>query len=132
MPSPVFTEIVHDTLVAVTFNGSGVVLDFGDAWFKAHTWPSVRMGNRTLQLGESGYRDALCAFIDHEVSSVDESPNDGLVIAFGLGSIVINPEPSELSGPEIAQLAIHDPMAQLSHVAVWRPGEEPFIGSAWA
>jgi hypothetical protein len=34
----------------------------------------------TLLFGESGYRDAPCALITHEVTSVEESPLAGLTI----------------------------------------------------
>jgi hypothetical protein len=58
-------------------------------------------------VGDPGYRDALCSFITHEVLSTDESPEVGLGIRFGLGEIVTNPGPTELGGPEIAQLQVH-------------------------
>jgi len=125
-------EIVQDALQAVTFNRSGLVLDFGDAWFTAHAWPTVRVGGSTYALGDRGYRDALCALITHEVTAVDEVPGKGLILTFGLGSITTNPEPADLSGPEVAQLAIYDAMNQVRHLAVWRAGEAPFVGPAWS
>lgn len=132
MTDPLLRELVHDTLHAVTFNQFGVVLDFGDAWFTAHVWPTVRIGGSTYGLGDRGYRDALCALITHEVTGVDESPGEGLTLTFGLGSVTTNPEPTELSGPEVAQLAIYDPMYQRSHLAVWQAGQPPFAGPAWS
>jgi hypothetical protein len=66
------------------------------------------------------------------VVAVDESIVNGLVLSFGLGSIVTNPEPTELEGPEVAQLAIYDPMHQERRLAVRRPGEAPFTGPIWA
>lgn len=42
--------------------------------------------------------------IGGEVLSVEESPEVGLVIRFGLGEIVTNPAPTGLSGREIAML----------------------------
>jgi hypothetical protein len=125
-------ELVHDPLRAVTFNQEGVILDFGDAWFTVHVWPTVRVGDATYGLGDRGYRDALCALIGHEVTAVAESPQEGLTLGFGLGSITTNPEPTDLSGPEVAQLAIYDPMNQIRQLAVWRAGEAPFAGSAWS
>jgi hypothetical protein len=125
-------ELVHDTLQAVIFNQSGVVLDFGDAWFTAHVWPTVRVGGSTYRLADPGYRDALCALITHEVTAVDESPGEGLTLTFGLGSITTNPEPTDLSGPEVAQLAIYDPMYQVRHLAVWQAARAPFAGPAWS
>lgn len=125
-------ELVHDSLQAVTFNQSGVVLDFGDAWFTAHVWPTVQVGAEVYGLGDRGYRDALCALIGHEVTAVDESQQEGLTLAFGLGLITTKPEPTDLSGPEVAQLAVYDPMNQVRHLAIWRAGEGPFAGPAWS
>lgn len=125
-------ELVDDVLKTVTFGSSGLILDFGDAWFTAHVWPTVEIGDSTFHLGDRGYRDALCAFITQEVVAVDESIVNGLVLSFGLGSVVTNPEPTELEGPEVAQLAIHDPMYQERWLAVWRAGEAPFTGPSWA
>jgi len=88
-----------------------VILDFGDAWFTAHVWPTVSIGDLVLSLADRGYRDALCAFITHEVLGADESTANGLTLSFGLGSIRTNPEPTELAGPEVAQLAMYDPDA---------------------
>jgi hypothetical protein len=121
-----FAAIVQDDLRSVTFNVSGVELRFGDACFTAHVWPTVSIGDATWAYGDHGYRDALCAFISHEVAAVEESQSDGLVLRFALGSITTNPELGDLSGPEIAQLAVYDPMEQLAHLAVWRVGEGPF------
>jgi hypothetical protein len=124
-------ELVDDALKAVTFSSSGVILDFGDAWFTAHVWPTVSIGDSTFRLGDRGYRDSLCAFISHQVIAADESIENGLVLSFGLGSIVTNPEPTDLEGPEVAQLAIYDPMYQERYLTVWRPGETPFTGPSW-
>lgn len=65
------------------------------------------IGDAAIQFGDPRYRDALCAFITHEVTSVEESPEAGLVIRFGLGEIGTNPAATDLGGPEIAQLQIH-------------------------
>jgi len=125
-------EIIQDTLESVMFTQSGVVLDFGDAWFTAHVWPTISIAETVWAFGDRGYRDALCAFISHPVTAVDSSPETGLVLAFGLGSITTNPEPTDPVGPEIAQLAIYNPMHQISRLAVWRPSEAPYTGSAWS
>lgn len=49
-----------------------------------------------------------------------------------LGAIIINPEPANLTGPEIAQLHIYDPMNQATRLMVWRPGEDTFAGRPWS
>lgn len=125
-------EIVGNALQAVTFSGGGVKLDFGDAWFTAHCWPSASIGSNKWALGDRGYRDALCAFISHEVTGFEASRQAGVVLAFGLGRVVTNPHPGEVHGPEIAQLSVYDPMYQRSHLEVWRVGEGPFSGTAWS
>lgn len=124
-------EIIGDALEAVTFTGSGIKLDFGDAWFTAHCWPRVAIGSQSWSLADRGYRDGLCALISHPVTSVDDSPSHGIVLAFALGAITTNPQPGEVDGPEVAQLAIYDPMYQRSHLAVWRAGEGTFSGTSW-
>jgi len=123
--------LVEEQLGSVVFVMDYLQLDFGDARFTAYVWPSVTIGDATRRLGDPGYRDALCAFIGHEVSAAGESPEQGLVIRFDLGKIVTNPEPGDLSGPEIAQLHVYDPMYQTKSLAVWRPGEGTFAGREW-
>ncbi|WP_244931094.1 hypothetical protein [Nocardioides sp. W7] len=68
--------------------------------------------------GDPGYRDALCALISHEVIETEESPAAGLVIRLGLGEVAIHPEPTELSGPEIAMLQVHADAFQDASLAV--------------
>lgn len=80
-------------------------------------------------MGDPGYRDALCEMIGHSVLSVAESTDAGLVVDFGLGSIVTKPEPTELSGPEIAMLRGFTDRADWM---VWRPGESPFDSTEWS
>ena len=131
MPGSLLTEIVDDALKAVTFTGSGVVLDFGDAWYTVHGWPSVAIGADTWRFGDRGYRDALCALISQPVTAVEDSSDHGIVLIFALGQIATKPQPGEADGPEVAQLAIYDPMYQRSHLAIWRAGEGSFSGPEW-
>jgi hypothetical protein len=107
-------------------------LDFGNARFTAYVWPTVTIGDVTREFGDRGYRDALCALITHEVSSTEESPGAGLVIRFGLGEIVTNPEPTDLAGPEIAMLQVHEDAFREASWGVWRPGERVFSGRDWS
>ena len=120
--------LVEQRLGSVVFVWDYVQLDFGDARFTAYVWPTVAVGNVVLEFGEPGYRDALCAFIEQRVTAAEESPERGLVIRFDSGEIVTNPKPTDLTGPEIAQLHIYDPMYQMTDVMVWRPGEDTFAG----
>jgi hypothetical protein len=132
MVDSLLTEVLGDTLEAVTFTQSGVNLDFGDAWFTIHGWPNVAIGAESWSFGDRGYRDALCAFISQMVTAVDDSPDHGIVLNLALGQIITKPQPGEVGGPEIAQLAIYDPMYQRSHLEIWRAGEGTFSGLAWA
>lgn len=124
--------LVEESLASVTFVHDYVQLDFGDARFTAYVWPSITISDVTLRFGDRGYRDALCAFITHEVTTVEESPEVGLSIRFGRGAIITNPEPGDLDGPEIAQLHVYDPMDQTTRLMVWRPGEDTFAGREWS
>jgi hypothetical protein len=95
-------------------------LDFVNARFSAYVWPTMRIGDVSLGFGDPGYRDALCALITHEVIATQESSEAGLVIRFALGEVVVNPEPTDLSGPEIAMLQVHADSFRDTSWAVWR------------
>jgi hypothetical protein len=127
----VLERLVEEPLQSVVFVMDYLQLDFGDARFTAYVWPTVTISEATLRFGDPGYRDALCAFITHTVIAADESPDVGLVIRFDLGAIVTNPEPTDFSGPEIAQLHVFDPMELTTSLMVWRPGEDAFAGREW-
>jgi hypothetical protein len=131
MADSLLTEIIGDPLEAVTFTLFGVKLDFGDAWFTVHGWLSAVIGAETWSFGDRGYRDALCAFISQPVTAVDDSRDLGIVLNFALGRVITRPQPDDVDGPEVAQLAIYDPMYEQSHLAVWRAGEGTFSGPGW-
>ncbi len=99
--------LVEEELGSVVFVMDYLQLDFSNARFTAYVWPAVATGEVLVRFGDRGYRDMLCAFIAHEVTSVEESAEAGLVIRFGLGEIVTNPAPTDVAGPEIAQLQVH-------------------------
>jgi hypothetical protein len=124
--------LVEEELGSVVFVMDYLQLDFSAARFTAYVWPTVTIADATLQFGDRGYRDALCAFITHEVLSTSESPEVGLVIRFGLGEIVTNPGPTDLGGPEIAQLQVHQDSFRAEAWDVWRPGEGIFSGRDWS
>jgi hypothetical protein len=124
--------LVREQLGSVVFVMDYLQLDFSAARFTAYVWPTVTIGDATIQFGDLGYRDALCAFITHEVLSVDESREAGLVMRFGLGDIVTNPAANDLSGAEIAQLQVHEGPFRDEAWMVWRPGEGVFAGRDWS
>ena len=132
MSDSLLTALVEEELGSVVFVMDYVQLDFSAARFTAYVWPTVTIGDATLRFGEGGYRDAPCAFITHEVLSTEESPEVGLVIRFGLGEIVTNPEPTDLDGPEIAMLDVHQDSFRDAAWEVWRPGEHVFAGRDWS
>lgn len=132
MSGSLLEALVEEELGSVVFVMDYVQLDFSAARFSAYVWPTVTIGDATLHFGDRGYRDALCAFITHEVVSTDESPEVGLVIRFGLVEIVTNPLPADLGGPEIAQLQVHQDSFRDEAWAVSRPGEGIFSGRDWS
>jgi len=71
------TRLVEEPLSSVTFVQDYVQLDFGAARLTAYAWPSVEIGGVIFRFGDRGYRDALCAFIAHEVTATEESPEAG-------------------------------------------------------
>jgi len=132
MADSLLTQLVEEELGAVVFVRDYLQLDFSAARFTLYVWPTVTIGHVTREFGDTGYRDALCAFISHEVVAVDESHECGLVVRFGLGEIVTKPVPTDLSGPEIAMLQVHADSFQDASLMVWGPGDEPFSGPDWA
>lgn len=124
--------LVEEQLGSVVFVMDYLQLDFGDARFTAYIWPVVTIGDAALHFGEPGYRDGLCSLIAHEVTSAEESTEEGLVIRFGLGEISTNPAAEDLRAPEIAQLQLHEGPFRDAAWTVWRPGEGVFAGRDWS
>lgn len=124
--------LVAEELGSVTFLTNYLQLDFGGARFTSYVWPMVTHHGARRRIGESGYRDALCALIAREVTSTDASPEMGLVIRLGLDEVVINPLPTDLAGPEIAMLQVHEDAFREASLTVWRPDEDVFAGRDWS
>ena len=93
-----------------------------------YVWPRLTTFGEVREFGDQGYRDALCGLIGRWVTAASESATDGLVLRFDDDSLVVNPEPTDLSGPEIAMLNMHDAEGTWE---VWRRGEGPFAGREW-
>lgn len=137
---PCHHEVMTDSLLSrlsltkldsVVFVADYLQLEFGAGRFSTYCWPVVKMGTHVLHFGDRGYRDSLCAFIGHDVVAGSETHDSGLVIEFALGSIAVNPLPTDLSGPEIAMLQIHEDAFQDASWMAWRPGEDVFVGPDW-
>jgi len=132
VPDSLLEALVEEELGSVVFVMDYLQLDFGSARLSAYVWPTATIGDVSRGFGDPGYRDALCALITHEVIETEESPVAGMVIRFGLGEVVINPEPTDLSGPEIAMLQVHADAFRDASRAVWRPGEHVFANRNWS
>ncbi len=132
MDQSLLEELVDEELGSGVFVMDYRQLGFMNARFSANVWPTVMIGDVRRQFGDPGYRDALCAFIRHEVIATEESPDVGLVIRFSLGEIITNPEPTHLDGPEIAMLQVHEGPFRDAAWMVWRPGEDTFDGRDWS
>ena len=107
MDKSLLKALVEEQLGSVVFVMDYVQLDFSVARFRAYVWPTVNIGDAILHFGE-------------------------LVIRFGLGQIVTNPEPTHLVGAEIAQLQVHEGPFKDASLTVWRPGEDVFAGRDWS
>jgi hypothetical protein len=132
MTDSILEALVEEELGSVVFVMDYLQLDFVNARFSAYVWPTVSIGDVSRGFGDPGYRDALCALITHGVIETEESSEAGLVVRFQLGEVVINPEPTDLSGPEIAMLQIHADAFRDASWAVWRPGEDVFASRDWS
>ena len=126
MTDSVLHSLVGEELGSVVFVRDYLQLDFENARLSAYVWPTVSFGHVSREFGDLGYRDALCALITSDVIETEESSEAGLVIRFQLGEVVINPEPADLSGPEIAVLQVHADAFREASWIVWRPGEDVF------
>jgi hypothetical protein len=121
--SSLVDRLVCETLSSVIFVGDYCQLEFNGPRLSAYVWPKIVTETTARSFGDSGYRDLLCSFIGHDVEAAHDRPAVGIVLEFAIGSIVINPEPSDLSGPENAMLRgfLDDPSWD-----IWRPGEDTF------
>ncbi|WP_052583903.1 hypothetical protein [Saccharomonospora iraqiensis] len=127
MKETLFAELRGETLSAVVFVADYLQLDSNGSVLTSYVWPTVLRRTCPTRFEDPGYRDALCAFIGHDIESTDETPEAGLVIRFPSGSITIDPGTDELVEPEIALLQIHAHTGWM----VWRPGEGIFAGRDW-
>ena len=57
-----------------------------------YVWPQVRIGNKRLGFGEPEYRDGLCSFIGQAVVGAEVFFDDGVVLQFELGELVVSPD----------------------------------------
>lgn len=82
-----------------------VQLVFDGPVLTAYTWPTLALGDRACNLGDSGYRDELCARIASRVvtGTVDENQ---IAITFFDGATVrvaldASPQAAQLAGTQL-------------------------------
>ncbi|WP_199486538.1 hypothetical protein [Actinomadura logoneensis] len=125
MTDSLLLALIGQEMTSVIFVRDYLQLDFDGPRLSLFVWPQVTTDAQARQIGDPGYRDSLCSLIGHPVRAIDENPGTGLALHFDSGSIVANPDPSQLEGPEIAML---NGIAGSTGWMVWRPGEFPFDG----
>jgi hypothetical protein len=89
---PWVENYVGDDIVGVWFVMDYFQLQFQQGVTNFYAWPQVRTGESRLDFGDPGYRDGLCGFITHTVTFADIFLDDGLVIGFDIGELVVTPD----------------------------------------
>jgi hypothetical protein len=116
-------EVVGEYLSDVTFVMDYLQLRFCGPSFNLYSWPVVVLNDRRLEIGQLGYRDALCALIGKTVQLIDVYLDTGLTFKFQTGEIVTVslrlPTGSKL--PEVAEYS-----SGTHSGFIWVSGEEPF------
>lgn len=129
MTDSLLLALIGEELASVVFVRDYLQLDFDGPRLSLFVWPQVTTDAQARQICDPGYRDSLCSLIGHPVRAIAEDPDTGLTLHFDSGSIVANPDPPRLEGPEIAML---NGIAGSTGLMVWRPGEFPFDGPRWS
>jgi hypothetical protein len=130
-PDSLLDRLAGEELSSVIFVRDYAQFDFNGPRLSTYVWPLVEAAGPVAherRFGDQGYRDALCELIGRTVTEVCDSPDNGVVIRFDQGALVINPEPDDLQGPEIATLQTND---EDGTWAIWRPGEGCFSHREW-
>lgn len=121
--------LVGQRLYAVEFVLDYVILKFDNEWggefptLHCFSLPCVVRGSKHTP-GDAFWERTLLSLIGDEVISTSEAAGSGLSIALRGGTVLINPTPDEVGGPEIAMLRDGDKST------VWRPGEDSFANLA--
>lgn len=127
-PESLLNRLLGEELSSVIFVGDYAQFDFNGPRLSTFVWPRVETVGKGLRFGDEGYRDSLCGLIGRTLTGVADSPETGVVLRFDEDTLVINPEPAELQGPEIAMLQMNDADRAWD---VWRPGEGSFSVRDW-
>jgi hypothetical protein len=127
VPNELFGRLVGCRLYSVEFVMDYIQLRFdnvarGQLTLNCYVMPKVERAAEVMRDGDVGYGDAVRALIPGHVRAANDACEAGLRIELDTGSLVLNPSPDELVGPEIAFLFGFDDHSSM----VWRPGEHPF------
>jgi hypothetical protein len=117
------TEVEGEYLSSVTFVMDYLQVGFCGKSFNFYNWPVIILGDRSLEIRDAGYRDALCGLIGKTVQRIDVFLDVGLTFKFQTGETmtVSLRAPVDSSMPEVAEYS----RPKKSGI-IWGSGEEPF------
>ena len=84
--------VIGDELAGVWFVMDYLQLQFQSRMATFYSWPMVRSGGDHLEFGQPGYRDFLCSLIGQRVVDADVYLDEGVVLSFSEGELVVAPE----------------------------------------
>ena len=94
-------NLIGEQLSAVTFVQDYLQLHFDGPCLTGYLFPVVRVAGDGFQLGESGYRDALCRLIGEAIENVVMQPDQEFCLVFVTGSsITFSLKEEDRNGPE--------------------------------
>ena len=122
LPCPL-ADVVGEYLSDVTFVMDYLQMRFCGPSFSFYNWPVVILPARSFEVGEIGYRDALCGLIGKAVQSLEVFLDTGLTFKFEGGeTVTVSLRAPAGSGlPEVAEYS----NGSTSGI-IWTSGEEPF------
>src|SRR5690348_6064634 len=82
MESSPFAVLVSKPLSSVIFVQDYLQLDFNGYILTLYNWPKIIVSNTQFSIGDSEYRNILCALINDEINAVKFVENDSLKIFF--------------------------------------------------
>ncbi len=127
-PDDLLSRLVMRRLMSVDFHLDRLELHFdGDGdddrpVLTCEAWPEVRQPGVTLRQEGFGYADSLRALVGQLVMGTTEAAGEGIVLELQGASLVLNPAPEDLTGPEIALLSGFGD----ARWTAWRPGAGTF------
>ena len=93
-------KIVGSALSSVTFVADYVQLGFDGPGLNAYTLPVVRLGSQRVELGQPGYRDALCKQIGRRVERIEVDDQHVSIFFEEDATISISLLDKDYTGPE--------------------------------